>query len=155
MKQAENGKIIRLIATIEKDLSDLETLKNEVDEIDIHNTHPRILGSILHDFYTGVEKIFLRIASDLEGGQPQGKSWHKDLLDEMAIGLNRIRPAVIDEELRMKLEEYLRFRHLFRGIYGFQLSQNHLEIIFENFDDIYKDFNHAIKNFIEFLRSIE
>jgi hypothetical protein len=155
MKQAENGKIIRLIATIEKDLSDLETLKNEMDEIDIHTAHPRILGSILHDFYTGVEKIFLRVASDLEGGQPQGKSWHKDLLDEMAIGLDGIRPAVINEELRVKLEEYLRFRHLFRGIYGFQLSQNRLEIIFESFDDIYKDFNHAIKNFIKFLRSIE
>ena len=73
----------------------------------------------------------------------------------MAIGLNGIRPAVIDEELRKKLEEYLRFRHLFRGIYGFQLSQKRLEIIFEDFEDIYKNFNQAIKKFIEFLRSIE
>jgi hypothetical protein len=155
MKQAENGKIIRLIATIEKDLIDLEMLKNEVDEIDIYVTHPRILGSILHDFYTGVEKIFLRIASELEGGQPQGKSWHKDLLDEMAIGLDGIRPAVVDEELRMKLEEYLRFRHLFRGIYGFQLSHQRLEIIFEDFSPIYESFKYAINKFLQFLRSIE
>ena len=64
MKQTENGKIIRLIATIEKDLSDLETLKDEVDEIDIHNTHPRILLP-LNLFERYFSTLFDQIFSDI------------------------------------------------------------------------------------------
>lgn len=126
MNKNKNGKFIRLISIIEKDMSNLKVLKTEIDQVDIRTAHPRILGSILHDFYTGVERILLRIANELEGEPPQSQSWHKDLLDEMSVELEGIRPPVIGDELRNKLEEYLRFRHLFRGIYGFELDANRL-----------------------------
>lgn len=35
--------------------------KSEMDGLDLENIHPRILGSIFHDFYTGIERIFVRI----------------------------------------------------------------------------------------------
>jgi len=58
MSKEKNGKIVRLISSIERDIKNLEEPEAEVAELDIHHTHERILGSILHDFYTGVEKIF-------------------------------------------------------------------------------------------------
>jgi len=139
---------------IEKNLDELEALKKEVEELDIHTTHSRILGSILHDFYSGVEKIFIRIANELEGEPPESRSWHKVLLDDMSIELEGVRPAVLDEQLRRKLEEFLRFRHLFRGVYGFQLNHGRLDVLFNEFPDTYSDFMTAMKKFIEFLKTL-
>jgi hypothetical protein len=73
MQNKENQRIIRLKATIKSELEELEKLKREVDELNIEESHPRMLGSILHDFYTGVERIFCRIAEELEGGLPNGE----------------------------------------------------------------------------------
>jgi len=154
MLKRKNGKIVRLISTIEKELGDLDKLKLEIDQLDVHTTNPRVLGSILHDFYTGVEKIFMTIANELEGGVPESRSWHKDLLDDMALELEGIRPPVIDDDLRQNLEEYLRFRHLFRGIYGFDLDMRRLEVLFAEFSDVYDELISAIRTFIGFLRTL-
>ena len=40
----------------------------------------RAAGSILHDFYCGIEKIFERIAIRIDGGLPKGGDWHTELL---------------------------------------------------------------------------
>jgi len=40
----------------------------------------------------------------------------------MACPIEGIRGAVISQDLLEKLKEYLRFRHLFRNIYGFELK---------------------------------
>lgn len=65
MKPKEAQRLIRLRANLEKDLKDLSQLQKEKDELGIEGTHPRILGSILHDFYTGIERIFRKIAETL------------------------------------------------------------------------------------------
>ena len=154
MINEKNGKIIRLISLIEKDLKDRERLKTEIDELDIYTTNSRILGSILHDFYTGVEKIFSRIANEMESGISKSPTWHKDLLDDMTLDLKEIRPAVINGELGNSLEEYLRFRHIFRGSYGFMLDSSRLEVLFHDFDDVYTSFIASIKTFLLFLKSL-
>ena len=56
MKPKEAQRLIRLKATLEKDLKDLSQLQKEKDKLGIEDTHPRILGSILHDFYKGLIK---------------------------------------------------------------------------------------------------
>ena len=43
----------------------------------------RARGSILHDFSSGVERIFVRIAGELNGGVPQAERWHQELLGDM------------------------------------------------------------------------
>jgi len=77
----------------------------------------RATGSILHDFYSGIERIFERIAVTLDGGLPEGERWHQLLLQQMEEE-TKGRPAVIDSELSTRLLEYLKFRHRFRNIYG-------------------------------------
>jgi hypothetical protein len=53
----------------------------------------RGLGDVLHDFYTGAERIFAKIAPELNSGVPAGLSWHHELLDNMTLELPGIRPG--------------------------------------------------------------
>jgi hypothetical protein len=79
------------------------------------------LAAMLHSFYNGIENIFKRIALEFEGGLPDSPTWHRDLLDAMAVPV-AMRPAVISGPLRDRLKEYLQFRHVFRSAYSFLLE---------------------------------
>ena len=64
----------RLAAEIEDELGRLDRLRDESatapKEDDTFTLRAR--GSILHDFYNGVERVLVRIAEELNGGVPQG-----------------------------------------------------------------------------------
>jgi hypothetical protein len=49
----------------------------------------------LHSLYNGVERIFEWIAGELDGGLPTGPTWHRDLLTQMTLKVEGVRPAVI------------------------------------------------------------
>lgn len=117
------------------ELENLKRLVNEMNRIIEMPSEPlnfieiRAAGSILHDFYSGIEKIFKRIAVAIDKNLPKGEDWHSELLLQMAKSLKGIRNSVITEETMQRLKEYLRFRHLFRHIYGFELK-------WESFSDL-------------------
>ncbi len=93
----------------------------------------RAQASLLHDFYTGLERAFCRIVQELNGGLPRSEQWHRDLLQDMALNLEGVRPAVITEGLRRDLIPYLRFRHLFRNVYGFELEAERMAFLDQAF----------------------
>ena len=79
------------------------------------------LSTILTSFYTGVERVFERIASRLDTAQPEGERWHIELLNQVARpSLNR--PSVISEESRQRLRDYLAYRHRSRHAYAHHLE---------------------------------
>lgn len=82
----------------------------------------RIAGSILHDYYTAAEKIFKTIATKIDKSIPPGEQWHKELLEQMTLSLPGLRPAVISVDTAQKLDPYRGFRHIFRNVYGFNIS---------------------------------
>ena len=110
----------RLAAEIEAELAGLDELEREManapQQDDTYSLRAR--GSILHDFYNGIERIFVRIASELNGGVPQAEQWHRELVRNMTLDVPQVRPAVIDAAFAAGLGEYLRFRHVFRNVYG-------------------------------------
>lgn len=79
------------------------------------------IAAMLHAFYTGIENIFKRVALHLDGTLPDGMSWHRELLDAMLLQNNN-RAALISEALQERLKDYLKFRHVFRQAYSFQLQ---------------------------------
>ncbi len=87
---------------------------------DPDSTEVAALAAILHSFYTGIENIFKRVALELDGTAPSGLDSHSALLDSMASS-NACRDAVVSQELRSRLKEYLQFRHFFRYAYSFLL----------------------------------
>lgn len=115
-----------------KEMEDLtRRFTNEPDFI-----QARAAGSIIHDFYCGVEKLFERVAVNIDGELPKGEDWHTELLSQMARPLVGIREAVINQDLLGKLREYLRFRHLFRHIYGFELKWQRFKTLSLSLSDI-------------------
>jgi predicted nucleotidyltransferase len=130
-KMPEN-KIDRLKSLIESELSILNEIMQQIEEfLDYASEHgpdmmvKRSIGSCLNDFYNCIEMMFERIAVTFDGNTPEGKEWHKLLLDQMEVDTPN-RPAVIGHELAMELFEYLRFRHLFRHLYGGKLDWDKL-----------------------------
>lgn len=118
----------RLENQIKFEFDNLERITQELDNFldELSERLPNTIelsgiGGHLHSFYMGIEKIFERIAVTLNGGLPAGESWHTLLLREMEGEIPNVRPAVIDHELALRLLEYLRFRHLFRHTYGYEL----------------------------------
>lgn len=67
------------------------------------------------------------------------------------MDLEEIRPRVISQELAEKLEEYLRFRHLFRNIYGFVIEKERIKPLWDDFVEVHFAFRKSIKEFEKFL----
>lgn len=112
----------------------------------------RAAASILHDFYSGIEKIFERIAVTVDKDLPKGEDWHIELLLLMAKPYEGIRDLVITEALLQKLKGYMRFRHLFRHIYGFELKWERFNNLCFEMGNL---FNELTSNLTKFLDKLE
>ena len=154
--------ILAVIGEIDSLLKSLEIIVDEAREkcVEFYNREPdrfslRGLGSLIHDFYTNIEDIFELIAGDVNGSKAYDSfDWHKRLLNRMSIPIPDIRPPVISEDLKNRLEEYLRFRHLFRNVYGYLLEWERMRHLLYNLEDTYKSFKGEIENFRKFLLEI-
>ncbi len=137
------------------EIENLARLKKEMDQLLVKiSDQPnfievRAAASILHDFYCGVEKIFERIALFLDKKIPKGEEWHSELLRQMAASAEGGREAVIPDELFQRLKEYLRFRHLFRHIYGFELKWERFKSLCILMGDLLEDLNLNLKRFLK------
>lgn len=141
-------------------MRNLERLAREMEELtnrfvnkpDFIET--RAAGSILHDFYCGVEKIFERIAVHINGELPKGGDWHAELLLHMAHSIKGIRDAAISTDLLEKFKEYLRFRHLFRHIYGFELKWERFKDLSLSLSTILTELKHNLEEFKDTLNKL-
>lgn len=100
------------------------------------------LGKYVHDFYNGVERIFERIALTVDGGLPKGERVETES-----------RSAVIDHELGLKLHRYLRFRHLFRHTYGYELIWDELRPLVEGMSEVFNALKGQIERFLDTLKT--
>jgi hypothetical protein len=111
------NEFILLTRLIEKHRPLIKTAQDKIPE----DFHISTLGAMLQSFYGGIENLFKRIAYDVDGNFSKSDSWHKNLLDRMALPY-KDRPAVITDDLRKRLHKYLDFRHVFRAIYSYDLN---------------------------------
>jgi hypothetical protein len=115
----------------------------------------RTAGGILHDFYSAVERIFQYVAVQVDGDLPSGPDLHIQLLQRMATPIETIRPAVIDRETAQTLDEYLRFRHLFRHIYGFDLQWERCQPLLRRLPAVAEGLVQQLSEFDTFLHTLE
>ncbi len=152
----EKAVVLRISKEIELELASIRKLLDEygdLPEFESSSIECRVKGSILHDFYSGMERIFRRIAEELNGGVPNSEQWHRDLLDEMTWEFEGIRPPVIGEDLRDRLSVLLRFRHVFRNMYGFALDADKLHETAEDFAAVAESSIAQIEKFLAWLAS--
>jgi hypothetical protein len=143
----ELDNVRRLVAEAEEWESKLESWPDMV--------RVRTAGGILHDFYTATERIFRLIALRVDEDLPEGADWHVQLLRRMATTIESIRPAVLDTDTEQTLDEYLRFRHLFRNIYGFDLEWERCRELLIDLPPVFARLESDIQRFDEFLRTLE
>ena len=106
------------------------------------------MGKLAHDFYNGVERIFERITARIDEDVPPGPRWHTDLLQRMEGTWGGKRPPVIDHALALRLLEYLRFRHLFRYTYGYELLWKHLHPLAAGIPEIFEELSLKLQTFL-------
>ena len=149
----EGALALRLAAEIESELAAMAQLVTESANAprsgDIYARRAR--GSVLHDFYNGAERIFERIAAELNGGVPNAANWHQQLVADMALAIPGLRPAVIDDDMRNRLAEYRGFRHLFRNVYGSLLDDARLRRLEERLPKTMDDLQTQVRAFTAWL----
>lgn len=143
----------RLAAEIASELESLSLLEEQSAEApqgdDTFSRRAR--GSILHDFYNGIERVFVRIAEELNGGVPHGEQWHRQLVKDMSLEIPGVRPAVIDEELARSLGDFRRFRHVFRNVYGFALEDERMRPLEERLPAVLAAFRRQVGEFLAWI----
>lgn len=112
------------------------------------------LGSALHNLYNAFEGYFFRVAKFFENNIDK-QSWHRDLLDRMALEIPGVRPAIItNREMLERLDELRRFRHVFRNLYKTKLHPGKVKIVFDSAQNLSEDFIHSHEAFIQWVKSL-
>ena len=149
--------LLRLKGEIETEIAFCDSLAQEYASLPeaLSSAHAnRLKASIFHDFYTGVERVFRRIAEELNGGVPRSESWHKQLLLDMSLELGDVRPRVVSKDLRLELGNFLRFRHLVRNVYGFELDSDRIMELEAKFVPTMAAFKQHVAVFLEWILSV-
>lgn len=113
----------------------------------------RALASYVDDFYKGCERICERVAVTLDGGMPQGEQWHRVLLGRMGEPGGGGRPPLFSGSLLLGLDEYRRFRHRVRHIYGYELEEERVLALAQGVKPILAQVQKAVEIFGKWLGS--
>jgi hypothetical protein len=154
-----NGKFLVLERSIRADLGAIGELYESLGTPDlaapVSEEQLIVVAYRLHSLYSAFENIFRNIATAFEDDLRDRTSWHRELLLRMKLDLSPIRPAVIDEEAYVKLDEMLRFRHFFRTAYGVPLDAARLSLALREALQLRSLYRKQIENFLRFIQSLE
>ncbi len=109
----------------------------------------------LHAFYSGLERIFEKLASTIDRTVPTAANWHQELLTQMQTEIPTVRPAVISSQLKESLEDYRGFRHVVRNVYTYHLKPEKLKILVDNLAGTFKLASDELTVFGDFLKRLD
>lgn len=105
----------------------------------------------LQNFYSAIEKLFTIIGKQIDKTIPESSNWHSELLDQMTLEIDGVRPAVISKNTKSKLEEYLGFRHVVRNVYSFNLNPQKITPLVKNLQNLNKILKSEIEDFLKLI----
>ena len=150
-----DDRFLILERNVQNDLQTIERLYEELGNphLDAMNQEGLIVVAYrLHGLYSAFENIFRNIAKTFEN-HLDPSSWHRQVLERMRLDLSPVRPAVIDDEAYEKLDELVRFRHLFRTGYGVRLDGQRLQLVVQKALELKSIYPQQVARFLDFLRS--
>jgi len=153
----------KLIADIKTDAETVRALATNISELadqiraydgEIPQSDLMLCAAYLHHFYTGIEAIFGRISRIFDGGVHPSGDYHRELLRSMTIGIPTVRPAIISSEFAEELDEYRRFRHMFRHAYGSELRWRKMEPLALDVLRVMQQLENSIASTIDFTQEL-
>lgn len=108
----------------------------------------------LHGFYSGLERLFELIARHIDHTLPEGETWHRDLLRQMAHDLADVRPAVISPNNALSLDEFRRFRHLVRNVYTMNLVPDKMAGLLSALPGLWQGLRAEMLAFADFIEEL-
>ncbi len=100
------------------------------------------VAALLHNYYNGIENIIKQILIGRNIQIPEGKSWHKEILEIS------VKERIISEDCKVNLGRYLAFRHFFMHTYALDLYAGKMEPLVEKSKEIYLSFKTEIKKYL-------
>jgi hypothetical protein len=153
------------IALIQRELTELERnvticLKrrkrwSEFIQLQAEDIIADSIAACLHSAYSGIEKIFKIIAKEIDNHLPDGKRWHRELLELMNSDIPGIRQAVISKETFKHIEELMLFRHAFRNLYVHSIVPNKIIDLCDQLNQLWPDFQSEINQFTQFMGALD
>ncbi|MDJ0597536.1 MAG: hypothetical protein QNJ37_01635 [Crocosphaera sp.] len=151
-----------LAKRIEQELIELEKVVNRVKRAinainDNTENQDLFLDSValsLHDFYTGLERVFSQIATTVDQTIPSGKNWHRELLNQMGKQVENLRPQILSKITIQELDEYRRFRHVVRNVYGFEFEITRIEPLVNSLLPCFTNVKNELLDFVQILEAI-
>lgn len=107
----------------------------------------------LQSLYTGVERCLVQIVRALNGGTPEGSDWHRRLLERMTVSTD-LRPAVLRRSTADDLGELLRFRHVVRHLYAYELEPAAVQRLMGNAITLWPAVSDDFDAFAEWVRQL-
>lgn len=105
----------------------------------------------LQSAYNGVERLFEIIARDVDGERSAGSNWHQQLLRQMAMEVDSIRPAVISADSLYGLDNYRAFRHIVRHVYSEEFEAQRIGELISEARPVFSQVAAELKAFANFL----
>jgi hypothetical protein len=160
--QAREGlrseRVLILRGDIQSDVEAIERLYKALGSPESMESKPQetliVVAYRIQSLCNAFENIFRNIAASFEN-QLDKAGWHRQLLQRMRLDLTPLRPAVIDAEAYDRLDEMLRFRHVFRTMYGLDLDPLRLRVVLRKTLELRPLYRAQIEKFLQFLREME
>jgi hypothetical protein len=156
------GRYAVLASRIRQDLAELEHVVDRVERAERAARQRTAEQDLfldsaalnLHDVYSGLERIFSHIASAVDQSMPTGPDWHRELLRQMTVEIAGIRPQVLPPEVAGDVDEFLRFRHVVRHIYAFELDSERIWRLANHLRPTFHEVRSSLLTFATFLENL-
>ena len=152
LTQRINDELDKINGTLERIHRGLDSI--DVQPIQVREFIENTIATDLADVCRGIERIFERIAREVDAHTPTGSRWHKDLLAQMAEQRPE-RGPVISEHTRSQLEALLNFRHKVTNIYGKELEYEMTEPHAKSIDALLAKVSQDLNTFTDSLKKRE
>ena len=137
------GRIRREVEQIEDVVDRAQAIWADVDPNRPADHRIDAVALNLHGFYAGLERVFKIVAERIDRTVPEGGSWHQELLEQMNTELNGVRPSVLSDDARKKLDRYRGFRHVVRNAHAFEFDPEQINLLVKRLpntaDLVFKD----------------
>lgn len=160
MSRPDDRALRKLVAEIQADRTAVDDLADEVEQLAERSERegdPAIHAALafrLEQLYTAVESVLLRIATTIDGDRPDGPDWHSQLLKDMTLSIDEVRPEVLSHETARHLRKLLALRHFLRHAYAVALEPDPLHRRAEDAAAARRGFGEDLDRFLAFLRDL-